>query len=277
MSSPQPHHTPLDGTHRKALTSQWGSEAERVGAGPQRARHLCLGAGVEESWAGCPGVGQVGWTGAWEPLQSALLDPGPRQGWSCPGLGDGASWGRGGHPCPGPRKAETVTWNTCGGRGGPGSVSGSPQAGTSRDRGGHLCSLPSLTLAVLRRISPTPHQCSGPGEPPGPFHPPGRWGALPTGFPRTTSPGGSWLGGGASSVKRPSAARRAHLQAVASSELIPAAPLASCTPPSSPKDLAKQTTQAAGGTAPLKRLIPQGTTGRDAEGPQLTPAHRGPP
>lgn len=33
------------------------------------------------------------------------------------------------------------------------------------------------------------HQGSGPGACPGPFHPPGRWGALPTSLPRTTSPG----------------------------------------------------------------------------------------
>lgn len=35
MSSPQPRHTPLDGTHWKVLTSQWGCEAEGVGAGPR--------------------------------------------------------------------------------------------------------------------------------------------------------------------------------------------------------------------------------------------------
>lgn len=36
MFSPQPHHTPLDGTHWKMLTSQWGCEAEGVGVGTQR-------------------------------------------------------------------------------------------------------------------------------------------------------------------------------------------------------------------------------------------------
>lgn len=35
MSSPQPHHIPLDGTHWKVLTSQRGCQTEGVGAGPQ--------------------------------------------------------------------------------------------------------------------------------------------------------------------------------------------------------------------------------------------------
>lgn len=60
MSSPQPHHTPLDGTHWKVLTSQWGCEAEGVGAGPQSTQAALnfiptWMLAFQESWADDPG------------------------------------------------------------------------------------------------------------------------------------------------------------------------------------------------------------------------------
>lgn len=59
---------------------------------------MSSGARVEEPWAGSPAVGQLGWRGSWEPLLSALLDPRPRQGWGCPGLGGWCFVGKGVEP-----------------------------------------------------------------------------------------------------------------------------------------------------------------------------------
>lgn len=55
---PPPRGTPLDGTHRKVLTSQWGCEAG--GGGRARALHCPRALGFEAPWAGGPGAGGRG-------------------------------------------------------------------------------------------------------------------------------------------------------------------------------------------------------------------------
>lgn len=86
--------TPLERTHRKALTSQWSCEAGKVGAGP-RLGHRPQVLGSEKPWAGSPRVGQVGRPGPGSHSRVPWPDLGQGQWWGCRGLGRRALHGKG--------------------------------------------------------------------------------------------------------------------------------------------------------------------------------------